>query len=186
MKKLLRQYESGKTTAKAPILRKRWVAILAAVIMAITMAMSVSAVRQTVYQFVSEVYEKYSQIFFSQSSSSSQAGSHGFEAYIPSYIPEGFKLVNKEKNDMLIMEYDKGKDFISYSQEPIENVSAHINTEGVKIKNMEVHGLHAKYYSNQGIQNIIWYDDNYMYVVSSTLDQKTVLKIAESVQIKKK
>lgn len=185
MKKLMRKYNSGKANSKSHIGRKRWIAILAAVIMAISMALSVSAVRESMYRFVSQVYEKYIQIFFSQSPSSSQTDSLVFEAYVPSYIPDGFQLVHQERNDMVLLEYEKGKDFVSYDQEPLENVSARINTEGVKIEDTKLNGAPAQYYSNKGIQNLIWYDSHYMYTVSSTLDRKTVFQIAESVQIKK-
>jgi len=185
MKKLIRIYSSGKTNVKSHIGGKRWIAILAAVIMAFSMALSVSAVRESIYKFVSQVYDKYTQIFFSQTSSSSQTESLIFEAYVPSYIPEGFQLVHQEKDDMVILEYEKGKDFVSYDQEPIENVSARINTEGVKIEDTKLNGAPAQYYSNKGIQNLIWYDSHYMYTVSSTLDRKTVFRIAESVPMKK-
>lgn len=181
MNKLIHTYSSGKANIKSHIGGKRLIAILAAVIMAFSMALSVSAVRETIYKFVSQVYQKYTQIFFSQTSSSSQTESLIFEAYIPSYIPDGFQLVHQEKNDMIMLEYVKGKDFISYDQEPLENVSARINTEGVKIENTKLNGMPAQYYSNKGIQNLIWYDSHYMYTVSSTLDRKTVFRIAESV-----
>jgi len=185
MNKLIRTYSSGKANIKSHIGRKRLIAILAAVIMAFSMALSVSAVRESIYKFVSQVYQKYTQIFFSQTSSSSHIESLIFEANIPSYIPDGFQLVHQEKNDMMMLEYEKGKDFVSYDQEPLENVSTRINTEGVKIENTKLNGAPAQYYSNKGIQNLIWYDDHYMYTVSSTLDRKTVFQIAESIPLKK-
>ncbi|MVB09685.1 hypothetical protein CAFE_03500 [Caprobacter fermentans] len=184
MKKLIQKCSSGKTTAKSHIVRKRWIAILVSVIMVFSMALSVSAVRQSIYRFVSQIYEKYTQILFSQTSSS-QTDSLVFEAYIPSYIPDGFQLVHQEKNDIVMLEYEKGKDFVSYDQEPLENVSARINTEGVKIEDTKLNGTPAQYYSNKGIQNLIWYDSRYMYMISSTLDRKTVFRIAESVPMKK-
>ena len=185
MNKLIHTYSSGKANIKSHIGGKRWIAILAAVIMAFSMALSVSAVRETIYKFVSQAYQKYTQIFFSQTSSSSQTDSLIFEAYIPSYIPDGFQLVDQEKDDIMMLQYEKGKDFVSYNQEPIENVSARINTEGVKIENTKLNGMPAQYYSNKGIQNLIWYDSHYMYTVSSTLDRKVVFRIAGSVPMKK-
>ncbi len=185
MKKLIQKYSSGKTNEKSHVAGKRWIAILAAVIMSFSMALSVSAVRQSIYKFVTQVYEKYTQIFFSQASSSSRTDSLVFEAYVPSYIPDGFQLVHQEKDDMVMLEYEKGKDFVSYNQEPLENVSTCINTEGVKIEDTKLNGMPAQYYSNKGIQNLIWYDSHYMYTVSSTLDRKTVFRISESVPMKK-
>ena len=47
---------------------------------------------------------------------------------------------------------------------------------------VEIKGLPAKYYSNRGVQNLLWYDDEYLYMVSSTLDRDTVFRIAGSVE----
>ena len=128
------------------------------------------------------MYEKFTNIFFNESRSS-QDTADGFTIYEPTYIPEGFELVNKNIDGLILLEYEKGNDFISYSQQCLENVSMHINTEGVELEELEFKGLPAKYYSNQGVQNLLWYDDEYMYMVSSTLDRDIVFKIAESIVI---
>lgn len=61
-----------------------------------------------------------------------------------------------------------------------------INTEGIDLEELEFNGLPAKYYSNQGVQNLIWYDNNYMYIISSTLNKDMVLDIAKSVKLYQK
>lgn len=186
MKKLLRvsrQPEKAKWNMRFS--QKRWIAILAAIIMAFSMALSVSAVRQSIYQFISQVYEKYTDIFFKSTSTSSLTESAVIKTQIPSYIPDGFQLTHRDDNNMVLLEYEKEKDFISYQQEPLENVSARINTEGVETEETKINGLQAIYYSNQGVQNLIWYDDKYLYTVSSTLGRETVFRIAESVPLDK-
>jgi hypothetical protein len=58
-----------------------------------------------------------------------------------------------------------------------------INNEGTALEELNFNGLPAKYYSNRGIQNLLWYDDEYLlYMVSSTLDRDTVFKVAGSVE----
>lgn len=180
MNKLIAQYGPEKKNKKSHVARKRWIAILAAVIMAISTVMSVSAAREAVFQFVSQVYKKYSQIFFSQSLSVSQ-NSVVFTKHKPHYIPAGFQLVHSETNELLRLEYKNDDDIIMYSQQNASDISMHINIEGTKLEDLKLNGIPAKYYSNHGLQNIIWYDDRYMYMVSSTLNRETVLKIAESV-----
>lgn len=183
MQKLILQYNRmNKDDVVSPkTWKKNWIAILAAVIMVITTAMSVSAIRNSVFEFVSQVYEKYSQIFFSQTSAVTQ-NSINFTECKPSYIPDGFQLVHSETNGLFRQEYENGTDMIFYTQQEINEASMHINTEGVELEDTKVNGLPAKYYSNQGTQNLIWYDNQYVYMVSSTLDRKTVFKIAENVQ----
>ena len=143
--------------------------------------MSVSAIRQRVVEFITEVYQKYTQVFFSESQSS-QMESEIFTAYTPSYIPKGFELVNQDTNETVLLDYEKGNDFISYKQGWLDEISMQINTEGVQLEELTFNNLPAKYYSNQEVQNLIWYDNHYMYMVSSTLDRKMVFKIAESVK----
>lgn len=109
----------------------------------------------------------------------------GFVVYEPGYIPEGFELINRINDGLVLLEYQRGEDFISYTQQRIENVSMHINTEGIEVEKFEFKGLPAVYYSNQGVQNLLWYDERYMYMVSSTLDKDAVFKIAGSVKPKK-
>lgn len=181
MEKLIRQSKKQLPSGKSKTFNKRFISILAAIIIMISTAMSVSAIRQRVIEFITEVYQRYTQVFFSESQSS-QVESKLFAAYMPSYIPKGFELVNKATNGTVLLDYEKGAEFISYEQEWIDEVSMQINTEGVKLEELKFNNLPAKYYSNKGVQNLIWYDSHYMYMVSSTLDRETVFKIAESVK----
>ncbi len=182
MERLIRRSKTRNLIGGMAFLRRRVVALIAAIIILFASAMSVSAVRAAVFEFITEVYEKFTHIFFNESRSSQDAAD-GFAIYEPAYIPEGFKLVNKNTDGLVLLEYEKENDFISYSQQCLENVSININTDGVKLEELEFKGLPAKYYSNQGVQNLLWYDEKYMYMVSSTLDRDIVFKIAESVEI---
>jgi len=182
IKKLIRQNKTRSQVEAMAFLRMRVVVFVAAIIILLVSAMSVSAMRAAVFEFITEVNEKFTHIFFNESRSYQDAAD-GFAIYEPAYIPEGFKLVNKNTDGLVLLEYEKENDFISYSQQCLENVSSNINTEGVRLEELEFKGLPAKYYSNQGVQNLLWYDDKYIYVVSSTLDRDIVFKIAESVEI---
>jgi len=185
MKKLIHQSKKELSANRPRAFNKRFIAALVAIIIIISTAMSVSAIRQRVIEFVSEVYQKYTQVFFSESQSSS-VESKIFTAYMPRYIPKGFELVNQDTNATVLLDYEKGNDYISYEQGWIDEISMQINTEGVKLEELKFNNLPAKYYSNKGVQNLIWYDNHYMYMVSSTLDRETVFKIAESVKSTKK
>jgi len=89
----------------------------------------------------------------------------------------------QQQRGIVLLEYEKENNFISYNQQYLRDISININTEGVKLEELEFRGLPARYYSNQGVQNLFWYDDKYMYMVSSTLDRDIVIKIAESIEI---
>jgi hypothetical protein len=182
MGKLIRRGKTGSPVGAIAFLRRHMVAFVAAIIILFASAMSVSAVRAAVFEFITEVYEKFTHIFFNESRSSSDSAGE-FIVRRPSFIPEGFELVSEKTAGPVLLVYEKGSDYISYSQQRVEDVSMDINTEGAELEELEFKGLPAKYYSNQGVQNLLWYDDKYMYMVSSTLDRDIVFKIAESVEI---
>ncbi|MPN55722.1 hypothetical protein SDC9_203406 [bioreactor metagenome] len=55
--------------------------------------------------------------------------------------------MDEDLDGIVLLVYDKGTDNISYEQIRIRDVSAHINTEGVKLEELEFQGFPAKYYS---------------------------------------
>ena len=181
MGKLIRRGKTGSPVGAIAFLRRHMVAFVAAIIILFASAMSVSAVRAAVFEFITEVYEKFTHMFFEESPPS-QESSDEFIVRRPSFIPEGFELVSEKTAGPVLLVYEKGSDYISYSQQRVEDVSMDINTEGAELEELEFKGLPAKYYSNQGVQNLLWYDDEYLYMVSSTLDRDTVFRIAESVE----
>lgn len=166
--------------------KKRLVTAIAAILLLIATAMSVSAVRHAVFDFVALVYEKFTHFYFdtSRGAAPSEAPDSNFALYLPGFIPEGFeeKISDIYESAYIYRCYKNGNDNIDFYQRDIEGVSIDINTEGVIWEEIEFNGFTAKYYSNKGVQNLIWYDDNYMFMVSSTLDRETVFKIAESVK----
>ena len=181
MQKLIRRSKKGNTIKGLVYWRRRAVALIAAIIIMFASAMSVPAVRASVVEFITDVYEKFTHIFFDESRSPRDAADE-FTIYKPSFIPEGFELVNRITKGLVLLEYEKEDEFVSYSRQRLENVSMHINTEGVELEELEFKGFSAKYYSNRGVQNLLWHDGEYMYMVSSTLDKATVFKIANSVE----
>jgi len=181
MGKLIRRGKTGSPVGAIAFLRRHMVAFVAAIIILFASAMSVSAVRAAVFEFITEVYEKFTHIFFNESRSSSDSAGE-FIVRRPSFIPEGFELVSEKTAGPVLLVYEKGSDYISYSQQRVEDVSMDINTEGAELEELEFKGLPAKYYSNQGVQNLLWYDDEYLYMVFSTLDRDAVFRIAESVE----
>jgi hypothetical protein len=109
-------------------------------------------VRTSVFEFVTKAYEKFTHILFSESRSS-QDKTDGFNIYEPTYIPEGFRLVSKSTGNLVLLEYENENDFISYSQQYLENISIVTNTKGVELEELEFKGFPARYYSNKGVQN---------------------------------
>jgi len=142
MQKLIRRSKKGNTIRGWVVWRRRAIALIAAIIILIASAMSVPAVRASVIEFITEVYEKFTHIFFDDNRSS-QGAADEFVIFEPAYIPEGFELVNKIINGLVLLEYEKEDEFVSYSQQRLKNVSMHINTEGVELEELVFKGFSA-------------------------------------------
>ncbi|MFL0195862.1 DUF4367 domain-containing protein [Clostridium sp. WILCCON 0269] len=112
---------------------------------------------ETVFEFISNIYEKYTKIFFDSSNASLN---DEFTAFKPAYIPNDFTISTEDLDGSVYLEYLSGSDFVIYQQQKLDKVALHINTEGIKVKETLLNGYPAKYFSNQGIQNLIWYDNS--------------------------
>ncbi len=181
MSKLIGESKGTRPTKTGSPVRRRVIAVVTAILLLLAATMSVSALRNAIFEFISDVYEKYTHIYF-EGEIEKGPTIEKFVVYRPTYEVEGFELVTEITKNLVLLEFACGQDFISYSQDWIKGVSLLINTEGVELEEFEFRGLPAKYYSNLGVQNLLWYDDKYLYMVSSTLDRNTVFRIAESVE----
>lgn len=161
--------------------RKRLVVGIAVILMFLsTTAMAVPPIREKIFEFVGDVYKQFTHIYFNSSENNSDI--IDFRPSMPSYIPDGFSIVIEDFDRIVFLLYENGVDSISYKQILIKEASIQINTEDVTLEELEFSGLPARYYSNQGKQNLLWYDDEYLFMVSSTLERDTIFRIAESVK----
>lgn len=188
MRKLIKEQKRSPQARKAITFTKRAVLVLAALLaMAFGTVMSVEGLRVQFFKLVSEVFEKYTAITFDKNEAVS-TGSDSFVQYELSYIPEGFSVeseICEPVTGMIFTAYrNETGSKIEFSQDTLENVSMSINTEGVNQEKMSINGCDAYYFSNIGMQSIYWFDDEYLYMISSDLDKEVVLKIAKSIKIK--
>lgn len=179
MRKAIKQYERPKVLRQIIIASKRvagFVIILSALLF--TTIFSVEALRTKFIEFVITTYEKYSNIFFS---SGGILEITNFQSYIPAYIPYGFFIVHEDYEQVTILEYENEKgESISFTQFFIKGYGGQLNTEGIELEKIVINGNPGYYFSNQGIQNIIWHNDTYIFKISSSLDKECIKKIAKS------
>lgn len=178
MKRLLR---SARVPARKYSRLKTGFAVCLAVVLLLSSALSVTAVRKAVFKFVAEVHKEYTHIYFDDGFVRG-VSPDSFTVCLPSYIPDGFELKIELINASVLLVYQNEDEHIDYTQDRLGSFTMNINTEGVELEELEFRGLPAGYYSNLGMQNLFWYDEEYFYMVSSTLDKETLFKIAESVE----
>lgn len=178
-------YEKSSIDKKTKRTRRnlKIVLALAAVFTIIPITASAFDWKKAVMQIVIKAQEKYSEIHFK----TKEQGNYQeeFIPYAPTYIPEGLELTSAIYEPWVIIGYEN-VDYTSsfvYSQRRKKNYKSRINTEGVELEKLIFMGKEAYYYSNVGIQNLIWIDDDYAYDVSGTFDRETIFKIARSIQV---
>ena len=179
MKKLVKQSMKKENSVRRTFVNKRIAVVFISIFILLASSMNVSAVRRAVFEFISYVYEKYTEIIYENSKPITKGE---FTPFTPSYIPEGFTISLEDLDGSVYLEYIKNDDYIIYEQKNKEDVTSHINTEGIKVEDTEINGNPAIYYSNYGVQNLIWHDELYMYSISSTLNKEEVFRIAMTIQ----
>lgn len=189
MKKMLHMEKRSPFQRKLNMYSKRAaVFILVLVLATVTTVMSASALRTQFFQMISNLYQKYSEIYF-QPVQSQVSVSQPFVKYAMNYIPKGYSLVNSFSDEDLkinsLQFENSSKNRIGLNQENIATANFDVNTEGVKLEDIQINGNKAYYYENKGMHTIIWHNNEYAFLLSAdvtpSLDKNEIIKIAESV-----
>lgn len=106
---------------------------------------------------------------------------------VPSYIPEGYKLRQAFYGDYdvdLIYENNDDQD-LNYSYSTKDATKISINNERIEFSERQINGI--SYYVYKAISpddytTVIFYYDEYIFVIDSQLSVDEIIKIAESVQ----
>lgn len=143
-------------------------AIVAATLMASTM--SVQAIQQPVVGFLVQVYERFSQIVFSEEDEEATRSPSATEGFTVPPAPDGFTITRQEDHGTLLeVEYsaDNG-DYFIYTQYLLDGATMSIDTEGTETEPITIGGNEGLWYSNRGINNLIWQNDAYGFWISGT------------------
>ena len=104
-------------------------------------------------------------------------------AYMPSYIPAGYWLVNEiDMGDSKTIEYanDEGK-FIRFSESNHTGI-INIDTEDADIvKSIKINESEGIFVSKNDKVTVSWTYDNRIFVISAQISEKEIVQIAESV-----
>jgi hypothetical protein len=181
MKRLIKQSKKKETTARPFSLQKRIAIAIIIIIIMPAVIINASTLQRAVFKFVINVYEKYTEIFYDKNSSPQPIIDEKFKVYKPTYIPDGFSIHIEDEDESVYLEYIKDNDYIIYEQKRNKDLSMHFNTEGIIVEDIEINGHTGIYFSNKEVQFISWYDDIYVYSVTSSLGKDDLYSIAKSV-----
>lgn len=187
MKVLIRR-ERRSPFMKSFVLQSKRAAVflLASALIAFTAIMSVEALRVRFFRMVQEIYEKYSTISYEPVGENSVA-SQTFVEYEPTYIPDGFQLVRERvysHSKHMTFRNSQSGGFL-FMQSFLDVATVDFDTEHVSLEPIQINGMDGYYLPNPSLKSIFWDDGVYYFEVSGYLDKKELLKIAESINIKK-
>ena len=165
---------------------RRVASILIAILVAATVTtVSVEALREPVFQFFTEVFEKFTQILFvDDTPDTSQVE---MEKRLPTYIPDGFTL--KDETDLVLLykttyTNPQTEDIIRYSQKILRSGELLADTEYTQYTTILIGDRYGITYENKGVVYIVISDEHYTYTFSGTISLDDLILMAESIKIK--
>jgi hypothetical protein len=144
------------------------------------MVYSVEAWRIKVMNFVIEVSQTHSEINFREDST--KGDSYTSDEITLGYMPEGSKLEKSDVRKNYISLVFKGEEnYFIFSMNSIDS-SMGIDTENASVKKITIKGQEAFYSSNANVNILVWYNEEFSYTLSGTINEKEMIKIAENIK----
>ena len=135
------------------------------------MAISVDAFRIRLFNMITEVREKYTEINIKERDEN-QVEEHGItwiSYFYPELIPDGYSLSNSQNFGEIKIIYfvnDMG-DTIEFSQSPV-NSSFQVDTENAKTEEIKINRVNGILVEKDGILTLIWVtDSNAFHIMAS-------------------
>ncbi len=157
------------------------VVIISVFIAGTTTILSVEAIREKVFGFFIEIFEKYSII---QHDGEEDAPESIENIYEITDGMDGYTLHYEESTDFFISKiYVKEDIVIDYSQWTKGEYKQNWNTEDAQIEHIEINGYKAIIFTdNHNYNHIIWEDQDYVFTLSTNLGENALIEMAKSVQ----
>lgn len=165
MEKLLKKVRYDSTHVVSWSIKKA-VLIAATIILAIAGMMSVSAIREPVVEFFTEIYEGFIEIIFEGDTTNTITYKYSF-----SEIPEGFVETQSFSNEsvhMLRYENTKNNQSIDFVQSVTENYDITVDNEHGHTDVIDISGIKVTIYTNDtGTScHVFWIKDSYYLTLS--------------------
>ena len=187
-------FERARVIERRLLIRKRIaVAIIAALIAALTACASVPTIRERLYKTIITHYDRFFRIEYVPENDDGYERPQ-FVAKAPTYVPEGYELKQSRTDggsaDYYYEKYDSESDFfgyIAFSQDSINNPrSETVDNEDVIIHNVKIGELDAMVLEITDYEYpahlVLWNDNYYIYRLFVCGTFEDAVKMAESVR----
>lgn len=146
---------------------------------------SVDAFRKHVLSFVLSAFDEYTEFQVVSSDKVPAPSLDIATAPIPSYIPDGFVEGSRQGSLHACQVIYEGADQVLKYSCYSANVTLSLDTENCSKTDVTINdreGFLYKKLDDSGYCSVVWHDDHYFYLLTSTLPPETMLKIAKSVR----
>ncbi len=181
MKRMVYKYDHSNKT-----MPKKLSIILVAAILAITLIMSISAIRIPVVNFFVEIYESFISIFIDSDNTNETNNTH--EIYMPQYIPKHYKQSRCFSNNYNVIttwinEYDNNK--ITINQNILNVSQSFIDFENSDYSELVINEQKFYYMVKNGNVTYLWHYDQYIFTLTcpETLGLEEIEKIICSMEV---
>lgn len=183
MQKLLRKQKKAYYYMINTVGKRAAIIILSVLIALSSVTFGVKAIRETVIEFITETYEKFTRITVQSEDTPDEIN---IEPIKPQYVPEGFEITSENAYDLVYrVKYENAqKQSISYIQQFNFDTDFHANTEGVEYETVYINSLEAMTYEQDGEKYLIFAASDYFFTFSGYASFDELIKMAESVEIK--
>ncbi len=169
---------------------KQVAAVVLTVVLALSaVTISVEALREPFFEFITKTFEKFTLITFHENDDPSPEDEFiPLKPIDPTYIPEGFELTSETVDFMMNMKTyaHKNETIIHYSQSFKNGSQLYIDTEDATITRININEREAIFKQEYNETYLFFTDMHYIYEISGNLTKEELIKIAESIPIHEK
>lgn len=163
---------------------KRIAIIITALLITLTATtFGVKAIRETVIEFITETFEKFTRI--SITNNEDIPAVIVFQKIQPQYIPDGFAIMieNDFEDSCRILYRNSDNIPISYSQQSNYDSNFTTDTEGSNFEIIYINSLKGIMYNNKEFNKIVFGNEKYFFTLDGKIPMEELLKMAESIPI---
>lgn len=185
IQKLLNKHKKYTRNANR-FIPKRLVGVLAAILITLTLMMSISAIREPVVKFIVNVYENFISIFVEENEEHTSPETIK-KVYLPSYKIEEFNTNKFIAYDTIVYSNwinDKG-DLIVLEQCILENnYQAFLDNESTNYTIIKINSYDIYYIEKNGNYHFVWSNNEYFFkmLFPSTMEFSEIEKVIESME----
>ena len=178
------------------------VAVFAIIIMiSLSAAFSVEAIREPIIKFFIEVYEKFTHVVFQTDTGTSEnnntngnlSGNSLLEifpvtiedVYEPTVLPDGYSYTDNIKTEIFYQNsyYNQSGQELSFEQFIITSIELHIDTEdGATVEEIMLENTKALFTQNKGTNVLVWNDRKYGYKIIGSIEESEMIEMALSLK----